>query len=72
MRDIIWTLIIVWLIYKVAGIFKINASKSSYSETKQKDSSVNTHKTPEEKDIKEAIRKHVNKEGEYVDFEEIK
>jgi hypothetical protein len=72
MRDIIWTLIVVWLIYKIVNIFRINSTKNAYSQNKQANPSSNNHKATEDKDIKEAIRKHVNKEGEYVDFEEIK
>ncbi len=75
MRDIIWTLILVWLIYKIAEIFRNSGSKKStvdgndaYSMNKTKIYSQNET----QKDIKGAIHKHLNKAGEYVDFEELK
>ncbi len=75
MRDIIWTIIVVWLVYKVVDVFKNSAAKraakeQSYSSSEQSQS---THgPSHSEKDIKEAVKKHLNKEGEYVDFEEVK
>lgn len=76
MKDIIWTLIIVWLIYKIVELFKTATVKRSYTnnQTQHKQSSPETEKAtnPANKDIKDAIRRHINKAGEYVDFEEIK
>lgn len=77
MRDIIWTLIIVWLIYRLVDIFKSSTTKRAYTHTgaqtggHQQNTSSHTAPRPD-KDIKKAIRKHLNNEGEYVDFEEIK
>jgi hypothetical protein len=71
MRDIIWTLIVVWLIYKIVGVFKSTSSKKSFTNTDQQTHST-AHQTVPEKDIKNAIKKHLNNEGEYVDFEEVK
>jgi hypothetical protein len=71
MRDIIWTIIVVWLIYKIADIFKSASSKKSFANTSQQAQSTAHHTVPE-KDIKNAIKKHLNNEGEYVDFEEVK
>ncbi len=70
MRDIIWTLIVIWLIYKIVELFKGFNSKKTFTEnTDQKtQTSTNTAK----KDIHSALKNHMNKEGEYVDFEEIK
>jgi uncharacterized protein DUF4834 len=77
MRDIIWTLILVWLVYKVVDIFRLSTSKRAagnadrYSQSQQ--NTAETHTAPRnEKDIKGAVKKHLNNEGEYVDFEEIK
>ena len=73
MRDFIWTIIIVWLVYKVVDIFKSNSAKRAFN-TNQSRQKTNMHSTskPEEKDIKDAVKKHLNNEGEYVDFEEVK
>lgn len=70
MRDIIWTLIIVWLIYKVIDIFRaIPAKKSS----DQQDRNISGHTfSTTAKDPKSAAKKHANNAGEYVDFEEVK
>lgn len=76
MKDIIWTLIIVWLIYKIVELFKMATVKRSYinNQTQHKQNNPQTEKAanPTNKDIKDAIRRHINKAGEYVDFEEIK
>lgn len=72
MRDIIWTLIIVWLIYKVIDIFRaIPAKKLSDRQDQDGNTSGHTFSTPE-RDLKSAAKKRANNEGEYVDFEEIK
>lgn len=70
MRDIIWTLIVVWLVYKLVEIFKTSANKKTAN-----DNPTNTMDAPTrapKKDLHSAIQKHMNQEGEYVDFEEIK
>ncbi|WP_317900002.1 hypothetical protein [Aurantibacillus circumpalustris] len=71
MRDFIWTLIIVWLIYKIVDIFKSSSAKRSFNNS-QTENKTNVHSSPKEKDIKNAVKKHLNNEGEYVDFEEVK
>ena len=75
MRDIIWTLIVVWLVYKLVDIFK-SSPKKSYANNS---SNPNTNYQSQDrtnfsskKDTKEAIQKSADKEGDYVDFEEIK
>lgn len=76
MRDIIWTLIIIWLIYKLVDIFKGSSKRSfagnnSNPQTNQNQTyNSNTNYTAK-KDTKEAIQKSADKEGDYVDFEEI-
>jgi hypothetical protein len=72
MRDIIWTIIIVWLIYKIVGLFKNNTTKTSFSDQPNNHQQTNTAPHSDKKDIKKALGKHLNKEGEYVDFEELK
>ena len=76
MKDIIWTLIVVWLIYKIVELFKAATVKRSYvnnqtqhSKNSSQDKKGGSHTN---RDMKDAIRRHVNKTGEYVDFEEIK
>ncbi len=74
MRDIFWTIIVIWLIYQLVSIFKKAGSKKSYAfnqnETQQNSKSNPTTITKE--NVKTAIKKHADKEGEYVDYEEIK
>lgn len=76
MRDIIWTLIVIWLVYKVVAVFKTASSKKSTSsgnhDNFNEDQTSNNKSSGTEKDIKAAVKKHVNNEGEYVDFEEVK
>lgn len=71
MRDIVWTLIVIWLIYKLVDVFKFLSAKKSYIQNSSSQQN-NTQTTTPKKDIHRAIQKHMNKEGEYVDFEEIK
>jgi len=78
MRDIIWTLIIVWLIYKLVDIFKGSSKKSSFAgnnstaQNGQNQSYQSNTAYASKKDSKEAIQKSADKEGDYIDFEEIK
>ena len=77
MRDIIWTLIIVWLIYKLVDIFRSSSKKSfagnnSDTQTNQNQTYNSNTSFTAKKDTKEAIQKSADKEGDYVDFEEIK
>lgn len=74
MRDVFWTIIVIWLIYQLVSIFKNAGSKKRYAfnqnETEQ--SNKNTTATFIKKDVKTAMKKHADKEGEYIDYEEIK
>lgn len=72
MRDIIWTLIIIWLIYKVVEIFRSASTKRSAVNNAQGPGATDIHQSTPKRDIKKALKKHLNNEGEYVDFEEIK
>lgn len=73
MRDVIWTIIGIWLIYKLVDMFKGTASKRSDSNSRESEQPLHSSKTQhKEKDIRSAVNKHLNNEGEYVDFEEIK
>jgi len=72
MRDIIWTIIVVWLIYRVVDIFRISAAKRTAGNNQFGDQTNPHPGSKPEKDIKNAVKKHLNNEGEYVDFEEVK
>ena len=76
MKDLIWTIIVMWVIYKLITIFKtisIQRSNSTYQNEKENLNNTNQKlKNPSKKVIKDAVQKHMNKEGDYVDFEEIK
>lgn len=80
MRDIVWTLIIVWLIYRLVAMFKSASPKkvafgqqnnSFESQNTNSSNTANTH-SHSNTDIKKAVKKSADKEGEYVDYEEIK
>jgi len=75
MRDVIWTLIIIWVIYKIIDVFK-NTKQKSFSNNQ----SFNSYKTPQsenannystKKEPKVNVKKNIDKEGDYIDFEEI-
>ncbi len=70
MRDVIWTVIVIWLIYKLVDFFKNSSAKKSYNYHSQTNTQTNNYSTPSNK--KDAIRKGADNEGEYVDYEEIK
>lgn len=76
MKDIIWTVIVIWLIYKLIAVFKNVVIKRNYSanqnEKENSDNSNQKIKKTSKKDIKDAVQKHMNNEGDYVDFEDIK
>lgn len=65
MRDVIWTLIIVWLVYRIVSAFKAKPSSTGYSSTTAAEPSENTKQ-------KEAAKRSLEKEGDYIDYEEIK
>ena len=75
MRDLIWTLIVVWLIMRVIDFYRASVSRKATSQstgsTYQSRSNQSTSPQNPEK-LKKAVREHVNREGEYVDFEEVK
>jgi hypothetical protein len=73
MRDVFWTIIVIWLIYQLVNIFKNAGQKKKYV---YNDSQPNTDRSPSQpsikKDVRSAMKKHADKEGEYVDYEEVK
>ena len=76
MKDIIWTLIGIWLIYKIVDILKIGSAKRANAYVKDSHAAQEqsgSHKASRpESDIKNAVKNHLNNEGEYIDFEEVK
>lgn len=76
MRDIIWTIVVIWFVYKLVDVFKSFTSKRSVPSGRARDPENPTPSPPppfqQKKDIKGAIQKHLNNDGEYVDFEEVK
>ncbi len=72
MRDVIWTLIIIWLVFKLIDVFKSVSRKKAFVDT-ENDSGQNGYSNfkSNKKDIKKAVQNHLNNEGEYVDFEEV-
>jgi hypothetical protein len=74
MRDIIWTLIIIWVVYKIIDIFKGVSQKKNYAYDKNQsnDNSQNINTSFPKKDVRTARQKGAEKEGQYVDFEDIK
>ena len=65
MRDVIWTLIIVWLVYRIVSAFKSKPSSSAYNNSTAAEPAENTKQ-------KEAAKRSLEKEGDYIDYEEIK
>jgi hypothetical protein len=67
MRDVIWTVIAIWVIYKLVDIFRASGSKKApaYQDT-------TIPKKEVKKDVRTAINKGADKEGEYVDYEDVK
>lgn len=76
MRDVIWTVILIWLVYKIVDVFKGLSSKKDpgkvYSEGSGQTAYSNSKPGSHDNDIKKAVKNHLNNEGEYVDFEEVK
>lgn len=69
MRDIVWTVIVIWIVWKIFSIFS-SKSKSqnipSANAQNRKEGEVKIDKTVNQKS-------HFNaNDGEYVDYEEIK
>jgi hypothetical protein len=70
-RDIIWTVIVIWVTWKIYDMFK-NISKSKPQPIKS--NNYNQKKEGEvriEKNVKQKTHFNSN-DGEYVDYEEIK
>lgn len=76
-RDIIWTLIVVWVVYKLVDIFRgagVPKKKYAYGQDQSRTTSSNAYQNNSmpKRDVKSAVNKSADKEGEYIDFEEVK
>ena len=73
MRDVIWTIIIVWLVYKIYNAFKGSKTyvfnKHEHHHHYEKEGSVKIDPNTIHSNTKKSNNKG---EGEYVDYEEIK
>ncbi|MGE0566943.1 MAG: DUF4834 family protein [Bacteroidia bacterium] len=84
MRDVIWTLIIIWAIYKILDVFKaVNVKRTTYTyntnrnqyqnpfsnQNTKREGTVSIKDTPSKSEMKP--NPNIT-DGEYVDFEEIK
>lgn len=71
MRDIFWTIVVIWLVYKLADIFR-----NSYSTKKENPQSGSapdaTHSYQQKQQPASGNTRAADREGEYVDFEEVK
>lgn len=61
MRDLIWTIIIIWLAYRIVSAFRTIGARKQETLKKEKP------ETREKHDYEKAL----NKEGDYIDFEEL-
>lgn len=68
MRDFIWTIIIIWVVYKLIDVFKNVSQKKTYAFQQERSQS---DKSLSKKDVKSAMQKGAEKEGEYVDYEDL-
>ena len=67
MRDVIWTIIIVWLVYRLVDFFRAAGRKETVSNSEpQRENAAN------QEQIRSAVKKSADREGDYIDFEEIK
>ena len=76
MRDIIWTIIVLWIIWKIYDAFKtmskpktqqqgFNNSQQNYNQCKEGEVKIENFEQKNKSHFKES-------DGEYVDYEEIK
>lgn len=72
MRDIIWTIIIIWLIVKITSLFKKSKNTDTHHESLNQNSTHQSTVKSGKDNADAAMKQHLNNEGEYVDFEEIK
>jgi hypothetical protein len=69
MRDVIWTVIVIWLIVKISSSFRRKTSSVRQHQNSSSSPHADIHGA--EKDQHSGLKKGMDKEGEYVDFEEL-
>ncbi len=79
MRDVIWTIIIIWVVYKIVGMFRgVSPVKKTFVYNKYETHEHTTQQKPEgsvtvEKNTQNGKSPKANStDGDYIDFEEIK
>jgi hypothetical protein len=78
MRDLIWTIIIIWVVYKIVDIFRSTSVKKTFVFNKNENHYHSTQQKQEgsvtvEKNSKQGKTPKANSsDGEYIDFEEFK
>jgi hypothetical protein len=72
MKDLIWTLIIVWLVYRLFTLFRVTPGKNSSRDWGKEPTGPVPPPSKNDQARKEALQKHLNSEGEYVDYEDLK
>ena len=68
MTDIIWTLILIWLFFRLTSLFTGRIKTQSDMEERAPERS-NSNR---DESLRRALRKRIDKEGDYVDYEELK
>lgn len=75
MRDVIWTIIAIWVIYQVYKVIRSSRvyvyQKNEHSHNSQSSQKEGQIKVDRQKETTER-KPNLDKGGEYVDFEEIK
>lgn len=74
MRDIIWTVIIVWIVWKIYDSFKaVSKPNTQRVNTNQQQSRSQNHDKTTVNSFGENNKSHLDPNiGEYVDYEEVK
>ena len=71
MRDIIWTIIVIWLVFRIVSLFRY-AGRNAGQHAAAGSPASDLNPARPQKDLQSAMRRRMNQEGEYVDFEEVK
>ncbi|MCC6689912.1 MAG: hypothetical protein IT235_00120 [Bacteroidia bacterium] len=68
MKDIFFTILTIWILYRIWNAVQLSNSKNSFNKqtTQKKEGDVSIDHIPQKRN------KHSNSEGEYVDYEEVK
>lgn len=75
MGDVIWTIVISWLIWKIFSFISVNRATSSFYKEEHHhhySNKINKEGTTTIQSSQTNQKKYTNKDGDYIDFEEIK